>query len=326
MVSSHSTILYTKNLRKTFFTKDKKDVQAVKGVDLDVKKGQIFGFLGPNGAGKTTTLQMLTTLLTPTSGEAMVVNFDLKTQPQKIREHIGYVSQSGGADRTTNAIQDLILQAMLYGLNLDTAQKRAKDLIDRFELTEFADRIISSYSGGQRRRLDLALGVIHEPDIIFLDEPTTGLDPQSRARFWEEIRTIKDDGTTIFLTTHYLDEADSLCDYLAIVDHGKIVAKGTPTALKHKIGGESIIVAMKDDKELEKGKNLMEKQKFVEKIFVRENKLYLFVKEGEKLLADVLRLLDNEKIGLLTIELSKPSLDDVFLQETGRSLREGGEL
>ena len=317
-------ILYTKNLKKTYFGKKKVAVEAVKGIDLEVKKGQIFGFLGPNGAGKTTTLQMLTTLLAPTGGEAKVVGFDLAKQPQKIREHVGYVSQAGGADISANAIENLVLQARLYGMDQAGAEKRAEELIKRFQITEFAKRKVTSYSGGQKRRLDLALGIVHKPDLIFLDEPTTGLDPQSRAHFWDEIRSIKDDGTTIFLTTHYLDEADNLCDYLAIVDHGTIVAEGTPEALKRGIGGECIVVGLKDEKSLEKTKELMEKQKYVSKLVVSDdNKLYIYVKDGEKLLADVLRFLDQNKVPIQTIELSKPSLDDVFLQHTGRSLREG---
>jgi ABC-2 type transport system ATP-binding protein len=290
-----------------------------------VEKGGIFGFLGPNGAGKTTTLQMLTTLLAPTSGEATVVGFDLIKNPEKIRKHIGYVSQAGGADRSTNAIENLIMQARLYGATKEHAEKRAKELIDQFEISEFATRKVTSYSGGQRRRLDLALGVVHNPQLIFLDEPTTGLDPQSRAHFWDEIRKISSAGVTIFLTTHYLDEADNLCDHLAIVDHGTIVADGTPQDLKRQIGGESIIIGIENEKELVKGKELIAKEKFANKLYTNENKLYVYVKEGEKVLADVLRFLDKNKVAFQTIELSKPSLDDVFLQKTGRSLREGGQ-
>lgn len=324
MASSDSVILYTKGLKKTYISKKGKNVvEAVKGIDLEVKKGQIFGFLGPNGAGKTTTLEMLTTLLTPTSGSATVVGFDLLKYPQKIRQHIGYVSQAGGADSSTNAVENLILQARLYGLDQATAQTRTSELIERFQMTEFAQRKVTSYSGGQKRRLDLALGIVHKPQLIFLDEPTTGLDPQSRAHFWDEIKGIKDDGTTIFLTTHYLDEADNLCDYLAIVDHGKVIIAGTPDHLKKQTGGESIIVAMENPTDLDQGKELMEAKKYVSKLYISEGKLYIYLKEGEKLLAEILRLLDQYKLSIQTIELSKPSLDDVFLQHTGRSLREG---
>jgi ABC-2 type transport system ATP-binding protein len=266
---------------------------------------------------------MLTTLLSPSSGEAFVVGYDLLQNPQKIREHIGYVSQAGGADTSTNAIENLLLQAQLYGASKSTAEKRAKELIEQFEISEFADRKVTSYSGGQKRRLDLALGVVHKPQLLFLDEPTTGLDPQSRAHFWDEIRKIRDNGTTIFLTTHYLDEADNLCDYLAIIDHGTIVAEGTPQQLKHQIGGESIIVGIENNTILTTAKELLIKEKFVKKVYIEEQRLHVYLKEGEKLLADVLRYLDSHKLSFQTIELAKPSLDDVFLQKTGRSLREG---
>lgn len=323
-MKKQNVILTTKNLRKTFTAKKGKDnVEAVKDVTLEVQRGQIFGFLGPNGAGKTTTLQMLTTLLTPTSGEAVVVGYDLLQHPQKIRENIGYVSQEGGADSSANAIENLVLQARLYGATKQTAEKRTAELIEQFQLSEFAGRRVTSYSGGQKRRLDLALGIIHKPDLLFLDEPTTGLDPQSRAHFWGEIKRIKKDGTTIFLTTHYLDEADNLCDELAIIDHGTIVTKGIPDKLKRETKGESIVIGMKDEKKLSAAKSLFEKQTYVNKLLVHDNKLYLYVKDGETLLADVLRHLDKQRLSPQTIELSKPSLDDVFLQQTGRSLREG---
>lgn len=325
MNSKNTYILETKNLKKTFFgKKGKPDVEAVKGVTMQVRKGEIFGFLGPNGAGKTTTLQMLTTLLAPTGGAATVVGSDLLKNPSKIRKKIGYVSQVGGADVTTNATENLILQARLYGMDRAEAVSRSAMLVERFELGEFAKRKVSSYSGGQRRRLDLALGIIHKPDLIFLDEPTTGLDPQSRAHFWDEIREIKRLGTTIFLTTHYLDEADNLCDHLAIVDHGTIVAQGTPELLKRQAGGESIIVGVSDSEMLVRAEGLLSQEKYVLKLLTRGNSLYLYVKNGEELLPDVLRFLDRNKIPIKTIELSRPSLDDVFLQHTGKSLRDSG--
>lgn len=322
------TILTTTNLRRVFTTrngKNKKEVVAVKGIDLEVYKGSIFGFLGPNGAGKTTTLQMLTTLLKPTSGKAEVVGFDLSKDQKKIRENIGYVSQAGGADRTANAIYNLYLQARLYGLDKENTNTRIKKLVKQVELTEFADRKVSSYSGGQRRRLDLALGMIHEPKLLFLDEPTTGLDPQSRVHFWEEIKEIQEHGTTIFLTTHYLDEADSLCDYIAIIDHGEIVAQGTQNELKKEAGGESIIIDLENDAVITKAEEVLHEREFVKNHVRDMNKLYLYVDDAQKQLAEVMRILDKNKLNIQSVELSKPSLDDVFLQQTGRSLREGGE-
>lgn len=210
-------ILKTSKLCKTFSSgrgKKMKSVEAVKGVDLEVKQGEIFGFLGPNGAGKSTTLNMLTTLLAPTKGKAVVAGFDLLTQPEKVREQIGYVSQAGGADGFSSAFENLVLQARLYGISAADAVSKATELIDRFQMKEFAVREANTYSGGQKRRLELALGIVHRPSLVFLDEPTTGLDPQSRAYFWEEILRLKKEGMTVFLTTHYLEEADHLCSTL----------------------------------------------------------------------------------------------------------------
>jgi ABC-2 type transport system ATP-binding protein len=319
-------ILQTSGLSKTFTSgkgKKEKKVEAVKGVDLEVKQGEIFGFLGPNGAGKSTTLNMLTTLSAPTSGKAMVAGFDLLAHPQRVKEQIGYVSQAGGADTFANAYENLLLQARLYGISKPDASKKAKELIERFQMTDFADREARTYSGGQKRRLELALGIVHQPKLVFLDEPTTGLDPQSRAYFWEEIKRLKKEGMTIFLTTHYLEEADNLCDRVAIIDHGTIVALGTQLELKRQIGAESIIVEFTNEKDTERAKTLFGSLTFIQKIIAQENKLYLYVQNGEGLIAEVLRVLDKEKIAIQTIGLSRPSLDDVFLQKTGRSLREG---
>lgn len=321
-----NTILETHHLSKTFSSgkgKKKKDVEAVKSVDLEVKEGEIFGFLGPNGAGKSTTLNILTTLLVPTNGKATVTGFDLLRQSQKVREQIGYVSQAGGADTFSNAVENLVLQARLYGMNKPDAEKTAEDLIERFQMSEFAMREAKTYSGGQKRRLELALGIVHRPKLVFLDEPTTGLDPQSRAYFWEEIKRLKTEGMTVFLTTHYLEEADSLCDRVAIIDHGIIVALDTPLQLKRDTGGESITIEFNDNTSCERMAEKFKTMPFTRKVYIQENKLYLFVENGESLIAEVLRILDKENTAIQTIGLSRPSLDDVFLQKTGRSLREG---
>lgn len=321
-------VLQTSGLTKTFVTgrgKAQKTVEAVKGVDLEVHRGEIFGFLGPNGAGKSTTLKMLTTLLAPTSGAATIVGHDLLRDPQKVRENIGYVSQAGGTDTYANVYENLELQARLYGLSASQAADNAKDLANRFQMTEFATRTAKSYSGGQKRRLDLALGIVHRPTLVFLDEPTTGLDPQSRAYFWEEIVRLKKDGMTIFLTTHYLEEADNLCDRVAIIDHGVIVAVDTTEVLKRQSGGECITVGFKNEAQAEAAKNLLSGQAFIQKVIHQDFKLHLYVQDGGALLAEVLRILDKESIAVQTIGLSRPSLDDVFLQHTGRSLREDGK-
>ncbi|WP_201748018.1 ABC transporter ATP-binding protein [Chitinophaga vietnamensis] len=226
-------ILCTADLRKSYRT-GKQAVEAVRGVDMQVHQGEIFGFLGPNGAGKTTTLRMLTTLLQPDSGEAMIAGYDLRRQQQQIRECIGYVSQAGGSDKDATAWEDLILQGRLHGMPKLAAAARAKVLLETFDLGNIADRKPATYSGGQKRRLDVALGMMHNPAILFLDEPTTGLDPQNRERLWEEVRRLRDQGTTIFLTTHYMDEADALCDRIAIMDAGRIVVTGAPQELKRK--------------------------------------------------------------------------------------------
>ncbi len=220
-----------KNLKK-IFNPTTKPVTAVDDINLEVHKGEIFGFLGPNGAGKTTTMRIITTLLKPTSGSVHIGGFNLVTQAEQVRRHIGYVSQSGGLERSATTRENLVLQAQLYGLSKSEAEQRAQELITSLELATFADRIVETYSGGQRRRADIALGMVHKPKILFLDEPTIGLDPQSRAHIWAEIKKLKTNGTTIFFTTHYLDEADLFCDRVAIVDHGKVIALGTPQALK----------------------------------------------------------------------------------------------
>jgi ABC-2 type transport system ATP-binding protein len=208
------------------------DIEAVRGVDLTVEAGEVFGFLGPNGAGKSTTVKMLTTLLTITSGTAEVAGIDVATKPDEVRRRIGVALQEAGLDPRQNGRELLILQARLFGLSPSVAAERAQDLLELVELEDAADRVIKGYSGGMKRRLDLASALVHEPEVLFLDEPTTGLDPASRLTVWEEVRRINARGTTVFLTTQYLEEADALCDRLAIIDDGRIVREGTPAQLK----------------------------------------------------------------------------------------------
>lgn len=318
-------MIETQLLKKTFTAKfkgKKKLVEAVKGVNLTVKRGEIFGFLGPNGAGKSTTQRMLSTLLTPTEGKAMINGFDLWRDKQKIRRCIGYVSQAGGTDGLSTGVENLILQARLYGLDKATAQKRAVEYIDRFRMESFGDRKALSYSGGQRRRLDLALGMIHRPQLLLLDEPTAGLDPQSRAYLWEEIQNLKSDGMTVFLTTHYMDEADKLCDTVAIIDNGLIAAQGTPDALKSKIGADTITLGFHNGASAQASAQLLQNVKGVQQAQAKEHSVVMHSGSMEEALPHILRILDGQGLKAENISLSKPSLDDVFLQYTGRSLRE----
>lgn len=310
-------IIETKKLTKIF---DKK-VIAVNGIDLVIKQGEIFGLLGPNGAGKTTTMRMLTTLLKPTSGSAKIAGFDLFTQEDKVRLHIGYVSQTGGLERNATARENLILQAEIYNFSKDAAQKRADELIKALNVESFADRLVETYSGGQRRRVDIALGMVHRPNILFLDEPTVGLDPQSRALMWQEIKKLHAQGTTIILTTHYLDEADALCDRIAIIDHGTIVAIDTPQALKRAIG-QDIIVLKIDKSQIESldTDTLFAGISDISSIIKDQDSLHLAVRHGDALLPHLLKLCHNAGIELTSISLQQPTLDDVFLAKTGRSL------
>ena len=309
----------TRGLRRVFKTR-KQVIEAVAGVDLTVLVGEIFGFLGPNGAGKTTTLRMLATLLPPTGGTASVAGCDLRTQADQVRGRIGYVSQAGGSAYEVVGRLELVFQARLYGMSRASAEKRAAELIEMLELEICADRPVKTYSGGQKRRLDIGLGLVHSPQLLFLDEPTTGLDPQSRARVWDEVRRMHDRGTTVFLTTHYLDEADALCDRVAIIDYGKIVAEGTPEELKRAVAGDVVTLAVAGPPEA--AIELLRSQPYVREAEIEEGSIRLYVDRGEVAMPDILRQLDNAGLHLLTIGLHHPSLDDVFLRKTGRSLRE----
>ena len=320
MSSPGTYVIETHDLRRTFKT-GRRVVEAVKKVDLAVRPGEIFGFLGPNGAGKTTTLRMLATLLAPTGGTARVAGCDLLTQQDQVRERIGYVGQAGGADREITGRRELVFQGRLYGKSAAAAAKRADELIVKLELESCADRKVGTYSGGQKRRLDIGLGLVHEPQLLFLDEPTTGLDPQSRARVWDEVQRMHERGITVFLTTHYLDEADALCDRIAIIDYGKIVAEGTPEELKREVAGDVVTLSVAADR-LEAALELLKAQDFVREATSEEGMLRLYVDRGEVAMPAILRLLDSSSMPLRTMELHRPSLDDVFLRQTGRSLRE----
>ncbi|TMD00983.1 MAG: ATP-binding cassette domain-containing protein [Chloroflexi bacterium] len=293
-------MIETHGLRRSFRTR-RGEVEAVAGIDLRVDAGEIVGFLGPNGAGKTTTLRMLTTLLEPSGGEATVAGCDLLREPRRVRERIGYVAQGGATDPTVTGRRELVLQARLYGMDRATAAARAAEVLAALDLEACADRKGGTYSGGQRRRLDLGLGLVHRPQLLFLDEPTTGLDPQSRARLWAESR-------------------DALCDRLAIIDHGRIVAEGTAEELKREIAGDVVTVGVGNH--CAEALRLLEHQPFVREASIDEGTLRLYVERGEAAMPQILRLLDGGGITLQTISLARPTLDDVFLRQTGRSLRD----
>ncbi len=315
-------IVVTRGLKKSFRSKQG-IIRAVDGLDLSVQPGEIFGFLGPNGAGKTTTLRMLTTLMPPDEGQAIVAGFDVATEPEKVRRNIGYVGQNGGSDRPATGRENLILQGRLYSMTAPEARERAKELIRLLDLEDFADRIVYSYSGGQRRRLDVAIGLVNRPKVLFLDEPTTGLDLQNRANLWVQIKKLKSEGATIFLTTHYLEEADVLSDRLAIMDHGRIVTEGTPEELKKEVANDCITIGVEHPVEnVPVLKDLFKDRDYVLDMTEEQERLKLCVSDFATALPQVMGQLEQENISLETVTLSETTLDDVFLQKTGYSLRD----
>jgi ABC-2 type transport system ATP-binding protein len=316
-------IIHTEKLAKRFPGHKKGEVvEAVRDLDLDVEKGEIFGLLGPNGAGKTTAMRMLCTLLVPSSGKATVTGFDLATEAGAIRRNIGYVGRKGGMEQVATGRENLMLHAQLYRMTKAEAARRTEALIERLNLAHFADRKTETYSGGQRRIFDLASGVINAPSLLFLDEPTTGLDPQSRVRVWDEVRALHEQGTTIFLTTHYLEEADELCDRVAIVDLGRIVALDTPAALKKQIAGDIITVNYDAADQAQAAVRLLDGNAVVLERAEIDGGLQLYVDRGDEALPVILRILGQGGAAPKSVHLSRPSLDDVFLKLTGRSMRD----
>jgi ABC-2 type transport system ATP-binding protein len=300
-----------------------KDVRAVDGIDLVVSEGEIYGFLGPNGAGKSTTVHMLTTLLPPTGGRARVAGFDVVDEGPKVRAAIGAALQEAALDPLLTGREHLRLQTALHGVPRDERRGRAVELLERVGLTAAADRKVRTYSGGMKRRLDLALALVHRPRILFLDEPTTGLDPQSRTALWAEVgRLAREDGVTVFLTTQYLEEADVLADRVGIIDEGKIVAEGTPPELKADIGHPTVEVIPADPDQRPKLAQILEQ--FGEPAHVSPKSLAVRLTGDDFGLADVVRALDAEDIHVDHLQLHAPSLDDVFLAKTGRTLEGAG--
>ncbi|HEX3432862.1 MAG TPA: ATP-binding cassette domain-containing protein [Solirubrobacteraceae bacterium] len=302
----------------------RKGPRAVDGIDLAVSPGEIYGFLGPNGAGKSTTVLMLTTLLPPTSGRASVGGYDIVREGAHVRASIGAALQEAALDAILTGREHLMLQATLQGMPKAERAGRAQELLERVGLTEAADRRVGGYSGGMKRRLDLALALVHRPRILFLDEPTTGLDLQSRSALWEEVaRLARDEGMTVFLTTQYLEEADALADRVGIIDHGHIVAEGTPTALKDEIGSPSVEVEPADASECDALMTQLER--FGTLARNGRGAVTVQIPGGETQLAEIVRTLDQAHLKVASLQLHQPSLDDVFLAKTGRKLEGAGD-
>ncbi len=305
-------MIKTRGLARTFTVRGR-PVHAVAGVDLDVRAGELVGFLGPNGAGKTTTLRMLATLLRPTAGEAVVAGHDLRTDPAGVRGKIGYLGQGNGGGLDQRVRDEVMIQARIY--RLADPRARVTALLDEFELTDVADRLVGSLSGGQKRRLDVVLGVLHEPELIFLDEPSAGLDPASRDNLWQHVRSLRENrGATVFLTTHYLDEADALCDRILVIDHGRIVAEGSPDELKRRVSGDLVTLTVSDPARAAAR---------CPGATVTGDRIDFRVPRGDTALPGVLGDLGAVGITVTSIQTHRPTLDDVFLTVTGRSLREG---
>jgi ABC-2 type transport system ATP-binding protein len=308
-----------RSLRRTF----KGGIEAVRDIDLAVRAGEVFGFLGPNGAGKTTTVRMLCTLLPPTGGSATVAGLDVVADAAGVRRRIGVALQEIGLDPVQTGRELLELQCGLYGITGQDARTRSAELLALLGLSEAADRRTKTYSGGMKRRLDLASALVHSPEVLFLDEPTTGLDPASRLTVWEEVRRINAAGTTVFLTTQYLEEADQLCERLAIIDAGEIVAEGTPERLKAQMGHDVVTLGL-DGADPEAIEGALRDLPGLERVVAEPDQLALYVEDGAGSIAEIVRRLDRVGTQLGAISVSRPSLDDVFLQATGRRL-EGAE-
>jgi len=293
------------------------EVYAVRGVDLDVADGEIYAFLGPNGAGKTTTVRMLTTLLRPTGGTAKVAGHDVVTEAGEVRKSIGVALQEAALDPLMTGRELILLQATLHGLSRSDGKERAERLLDRVGLDHAADRRVGTYSGGMKRRLDLASALVHSPRVLFLDEPTTGLDPVSRKAIWEEVQALNDDGATIFLTTQYLEEADQLADRVGIIAGGLLVAEDTPAALKAEIGNAHLEIAICDG-ELERAEAIV--ADLGKPLPSRNGLLMIELEGGATGVAPVVRALDEAGLAVESLDLVEPTLDDVFVKKTGRHL------
>ena len=314
-----------RGLVKTYGTGEK-TVRALDGVDLDVPEGTVLGLLGPNGAGKTTAVRVLTTLLTPDAGQASVLGVDVRRQPQRVRELIGLSGQYAAVDENLTGRENLVMVGRLYHVGKQQARRRAAELLDRFNLSDAADRPAKTYSGGMRRRLDLAAALVVHPPVMFLDEPTTGLDPRTRIGMWDVIAELVASGATLLLTTQYLEEADRLADSIAVVDHGRVIARGTADELKTQVGGERLQLVVHERDRLEDASRILAGLALAPPtVDPRTRELLAPVAGGAKLLVETVRQLDNAGITVDDLALRRPTLDDVFLALTGKAAEETEE-
>lgn len=316
-------MIHARNLTRHFRVRRGESVPAVRGLDLDIEAGELVAFLGPNGAGKSTSLRMLTTLLPPTSGTATVAGYDIRTDPAGVRRRIGYIGQGNGAGHYFRVRDELITQGRCYGLDRATAHRRADEVLAELDLTPLARRTAAALSGGQRRRLDVAIGLVHRPTVLFLDEPSTGLDPQNRANLAEHIRRLRaEHAMTVFLTTHYLDEADALAERVLVIDQGRVIADDTPERLKAGLGGDLLTVALDTSAEVARAADLAARIPRVQDVAVGPGVVRLRAGRADALLPEYLRALDAEGLTARAADVRRPTLDDVFLALTGRRLRE----
>jgi ABC-2 type transport system ATP-binding protein len=300
------------------------DVLALASISFTVRAGEIFGFLGPNGAGKSTTVKILTTLSLPDSGEAEVMGINVTRDPESVRRTIGVVAQRSGSDPSATGRENLTLQGRLHSLDAATLDRRVEELLERFDLAHAADRQAKTYSGGMTRKLDIAMGLIHQPAVLFLDEPTTGLDPESRATMWRDVEALaRDEGVTIFLTTHYLDEADRLADRIAIIDRGQVVVEGAPDRLKAELDGDALHVELAGDAPVDIARDALGGLCGLEEIVSEGRTLHARVVNGRTAVPLVFSALDSAGVHVSAVTMSRPSLDDVYLRYAGKTYRAG---
>ncbi|WP_136519362.1 MULTISPECIES: ATP-binding cassette domain-containing protein [Cellulomonas] len=318
-------MIRTRGLTKDFVVSRTETVHAVRGVDLDVAPGELVAVLGPNGAGKSTTMRMLTTLLRPTAGTATVAGADVTTAPATVRRRIGYVGQGNGAGHAQRVGDELVVQGRVYGLDRARARRRAGELLDALELEDLARRKVTDLSGGQRRRLDVALGLVHAPRLLFLDEPSTGLDPHTRANLWQHVlRLRREHDMTIVLTTHYLDEADTMAERVVVVDHGRVIADDTADGLKRDLAGDRVELTAAGPDDAARLAVLVERLPGAREVVVTGAHVSGRVADGPASVPAVVRAADAAGVGVVAAQAVRPTLDDVFLALTGRSLRDGG--